>query len=141
MTNRLDLEELLTIGSTPRGTSAIEPPHLLRQQRSTDDFQSDVPVAGHNNLLSLPVIDRGDKPSAASQPANPHSAQVLDYVIWVKKEMSRQSENSQAKPTRDRINKMTRSDKLVRLMNLISSELSDDQLDRILASVEEIALE
>jgi len=129
------------IGSTPRGTSAIEPPQLLRQQRAKDDFQSAVPVAGHNNLFSLPVIDRGDKPSAASQPANPHSARVLDYVTWVKREMSRNSGNPEAKPTRDPINKMTRSDKLVRLMNLLSSELSDDQLDRILASVEEIALE
>lgn len=97
---------------------------------------------GTAKLIRLRAPSSGESLAIQSSPESEQSARVLDYVAWIRKRMLVNTGSvPQAKYTQEQMEQMTRSEKLVRLMNLISNELTEDQLNRILSSVEEIATE
>jgi hypothetical protein len=92
-------------------------------------------------LVHLPAPERDDSPSAIELSPKTQPARVLSMQEWKKKMPEKSNDDPQVKHTEEQIREMTTSQRLVRIMNLISNEMSDDELGRVLSFLEQIALE
>jgi tetratricopeptide (TPR) repeat protein len=92
-------------------------------------------------LVHLPAPERDDSPRAIELSPKIQPARVLSMQEWKKKMPEKSNDDPQVKHTEEQIREMTTSQRLVRIMNLISNEMSDDELGKVLSFLEQIALE
>ncbi|HLF83154.1 MAG TPA: tetratricopeptide repeat protein [Blastocatellia bacterium] len=90
------------------------------------------------NLLRLPTIQRPTIAARVDQPWQGSQARVLNFQHW-KTMVNRSSRPLPQEVTAEQRSWMTTGEKLIRLMDLISQDETDDEMiDRILAAVEQI---
>lgn len=92
------------------------------------------------NLLRLPTIQRPTIAALVDQPWQGSRARVLNFQHW-KTMVNSSSRALPQEVTAEQRSRMTTGEKLIRLMDLISQDETDDEtIDRILGAVEQIVL-
>ena len=96
------------------------------------------PVCETNNVVHLPLAERQARETAVDQDQQGAQARVLNFQQW-KSTIKASSRLAPEGFTAEQRNRMTTGEKLIRLMDLISQDETDDEtIDRILEAVEQI---
>ena len=112
----------------------------VRQPRiETDRAQQSVSQKTTDNVLQLPALERRT-PTDRPDHARDTQARVLNFQQW-KTMVKTSSRTTPEGVTAEQRRRMTTGEKLIRLMDLISQDETDDEtIDRILEAVEQIVL-
>lgn len=124
----------IAIKQRPASRSLVAVPQhtgrICRVQKETDE---------RHKLVRLPVAEPSTNAGLPFQHRDGEQARVLNFQQW-KTMLKGSSSSVPAKPTTER-SRMTTGEKLIRLMDLISRDETDDEtIDRILKAVEEIVM-
>jgi tetratricopeptide (TPR) repeat protein len=96
------------------------------------------PVCESHNLLHLPLAERPTREALVDRQQQGTRARVLNFQEW-KTAMKASSRATPEGVTAEQRSRMTTGEKLIRLMDLISQDETDDEtIDRILEAVERI---
>ena len=91
-----------------------------------------------SNLLQLTAAGRADRPERVSGYDQSAPARILSFEQW-RTSITKANGVSSSVLTGEQRNRMTTGEKLIRLMDLISQDTTDDEtIDRILEAVEKI---
>jgi hypothetical protein len=98
------------------------------------------PVCETHNLLHLPLAERPTGEALLNRHQQGSRARVLNFQQW-KTAFKASSRATPEEVTPEQRRRMTTGEKLIRLMDLISQDETDDEtIDRILEAVEQIVL-
>jgi len=125
------------VGAYPELIQTRDEIALKKPRRSSTVALSSQPSVGASNVFSISV----DRNTSTNFPESPRQlpeqqARVLSFTNW-KTQMSREP-LVKPKP-RVSVGQMTRKQKIIRIVDLVCNEISDEQLDSILQAVERIA--
>jgi tetratricopeptide (TPR) repeat protein len=119
-------------------------PHASRSaimvRLPSTDHHDEATSSEHQNLFKLPLIERSDDVMAADRHQRTRQARVLSFQQW-KDSIKEATLHSAEVITPEERRRMSTGEKLIRLMDLISHDETDDEtIDCILEAVEEIVL-
>jgi tetratricopeptide (TPR) repeat protein len=113
---------------------------VVVRQPIAKPYRVEEPVSESHNLVHLPLAERPTREALADRHQRGTGARVLNFQQW-KTAIKASRRAIPEEVTAEQRRRMTTGEKLIRLMDLISQDETDDEtIDRILEAVEQIVL-